>query len=183
MIYIDRNLSDGRDYPCIRHDAGEAAVQRLMDQKAIKETVAHAPFSNGEYGACYVIGMEDLDKCKIGFSVQPDVRLRQIQTGLWGKGVCHALFWCLKVDAQILEFNALRSAKASGRRLKGEWVDLTPTEATQLVFNAGPMRFTDSAMFLDRWISASFQTPTFRNQGIVGSVENIRAWEQSKGIY
>jgi len=91
----------------------------------------------------YVIG-SDGDRQKIGFSKDVDRRLRSLQTGNPAKLRIHHVEPVPENRVRVLERKLHR--ELNHKRLKGEWFDLTPTEATQFLQHA-VIRWLD-----DQWI-------------------------------
>lgn len=160
-MYTEQYLRDNFRMKCVDYAQWSKAdlVRAVMDQTSIRETIAATKTwrAGQSFGVCYVIGLEGLNRAKIGFTVNPSKRLEQLSVGLWETPKCHALFWSHASNAKFIEFKALALAKQRGHRLKGEWVGLTGEEAAQLVLEAiwGETHFTDSANFMAEWFAAA----------------------------
>ena len=136
--------------------------------KAALSRVSANPQAFQEFGAVYVIGLADMDICKVGFSVNPAKRITTLQTALWGEVQCHALLWAPSTVAHGIEHKALKAAREHNVRLKGEWVMLPPSEAVGLVLSAmvGTEAFVDSGTFIEVWAPPKEQL--YRRGGKLG---------------
>jgi hypothetical protein len=75
----------------------------------------------------YVIAGPDRSPVKLGFSAQPEKRVRQLQTG---SSIVLSLYHIEKVDASRVKIAEKALHRLLGyKRLSGEWFDLTVEEA------------------------------------------------------
>lgn len=110
----------------------------------------------------YVIGVSGLPVSKIGISVSPLKRVRQLQVNHWADLTIHAVLWTKAEFANQVEKLALQAASEMGVRLRGEWVNMEPSEAAELVCKAG--RYCDAnAVDGQQWV-----------KNISGRVEALR---------
>jgi hypothetical protein len=134
----------------------EDIIQLCMAPEPLKlclelRDLAGIHWDHGPEKAVYVIGRPDADTCKIGVAKNPKKRFDQLQTGSPHKLKIHALFWVLDGWAERVESAALKTAKAMGIRLSGEWIDGTPEMAALLIasaIKAGHVKVADSAMMI-----------------------------------
>lgn len=174
----------GLRYPTVNYDnwERETFTQSIMNADWIKKSVDLVKTwgSGHDFGACYVIGLKGLDKCKIGFSTNPAKRLMQFRVGLWEEPVFHAIFWSFADAAMLVEFEALALAKRKKSRLKGEWVDLSPVAATDVVVEAIWKRIavSDSENFYHEWVPGVILPPDPRR--VATSVSGFYEWAESK---
>ncbi len=83
----------------------------------------------------YVIGTSDRNVSKIGLAGSPGSRFKELQGANWADLHIAGLLWAYG-SARLIEHRALKTATEMGKRLNGEWVALSPDEATLLVAEA-----------------------------------------------
>jgi hypothetical protein len=86
------------------------------------------------YCGVYVISTDSLTPCKVGVSVNPSKRLATLQTSHWRELQVSEYRWCETVaDAGRVEKEAHNILRANGKALLGEWFDVRPTEAVEII--------------------------------------------------
>lgn len=98
----------------------------------------------------YVISASELGPVKIGLSIHPEKRVRQLQTGHAEKLALHHREPITEQCARPMEQIVHRENRH--RKLKGEWFDMTVAEAVAEIRHA-MIRFESEAQ-----IQASFRT-------------------------
>lgn len=89
---------------------------------------------NLPYCSLYVISTDGEWPCKIGVSVSPYRRVMSIQTSVWRPlSVSHCVFTPSVDDAKKLEKAVHRRLSEDSRWLHGEWFDLKPKQALEMV--------------------------------------------------
>ncbi len=78
----------------------------------------------------YAIG-NDKDKQKIGFSKEPEKRLKSLQTGNSDKLFLHHIIECPEHNIRKLEQKIHK--ELSYKKLKGEWFSMTPKDAIEYI--------------------------------------------------
>jgi hypothetical protein len=171
---------------CIDHAKWERDALRaaVMDDPAIDAATLLSAQWNDEghpFGAVYVMGVDGLDKCKIGFSTNPTKRIRQLKTGLWAAPKVYALIWSQAFIARTIEMHSLRLAKRRSLRLSGEWINLAGSDAVNVVLDAITFEaFTDSGTFVDQWAPAFAMRSNPTRQAEAVSVEDLHRWERDQ---
>jgi hypothetical protein len=86
------------------------------------------------YCSVYIISPDNHWPCKIGISVNPRVRVCQIQTSCWRPLKVDLSVYCAStVEAKKLESAIHSELCADGKQLSGEWFDIRATEARDLL--------------------------------------------------
>lgn len=184
-MYREVRFTDGRSYPCMDRAKlpTNELLQAVTDREAIAQASSKISSIDHPFGACYVMGIPGEDKCKIGYSRNPSGRRLQIEGGLWGKVEIFGLFWSYGQIANGIEQSALREARKQKIRLKGEWVNVPPEEAAQLILSSCDIshQFTDSATFSASWLAirAAPIPPSASRQNV--SWDNQVKWARMKG--
>jgi hypothetical protein len=103
--------------------------------------------------ACYVVGPDDAEICKIGVAGHPIKRLDGLQCGNWHDLKIHGLCW-FESGSVVAEQTALAAAKEMGISVRGEWVMAAPRDAVELVLKAArykALKCADSGAWLNNW--------------------------------
>lgn len=115
----------------------ELLASRAMDHHTnarASQRVADMPRATSTNDcAIYVMGPASGAASKIGVSASPLVRLQQLQAGNYEPLKIYALFWLPEGQAFGVERLSLRVIAKMGRRLTGEWCDLSPPDITSLI--------------------------------------------------
>ncbi len=89
--------------------------------------------SKGLDHCIYVIAPSSGMVSKVGYSCNPKRRLDSLQTAHYELLSVKYLFWLPESTALKIERLVLKKAKDSSLRLAGEWVNLFPADAAQLI--------------------------------------------------
>lgn len=86
------------------------------------------------YCSVYVITPDNEWPCKIGVSVFPEKRLQTLQTSVWRRLKVAKCFVCnTTTEARRLEKKVHRTLTDDAKWLHGEWFDMRPDEAADIV--------------------------------------------------
>lgn len=160
-IYSNRRFPGGVSRLCIDFRANQDDVVKALTDDPANRAASRWLDKNRRlsenFAACYIISCDAIGRTKIGYSTNPDVRLRGMGTALPYKPEMVALFWSFRWNAKIIEGKCLNRAKALGVRSNGEWVTTNGHDTTRLALDAvrHETPFIDSAGFLEHWVSRS----------------------------
>lgn len=87
----------------------------------------------GDQCAVYVIAPEDETPIKIGHARNCILRLKGLQTQHWVDLMIYEAVWLPKEEAKKVEKKCHAILIKKGRRLRGEWFDITAEEGARLV--------------------------------------------------
>lgn len=136
--------------------APEILARAAMDDEAnAKASVCCKSWGGAQ--CVYVISANEGESSKIGVTGDPLARLASLQTANWQPLTIAALFWLqsgryLSESRLKVEATALRAAREMGVLLSGEWVDLDPIDAAELVVKAAKYEkidIVDSAQWIE----------------------------------
>lgn len=102
----------------------------------------------------YIVTPDNKWPCKIGISVHPEKRIRSLQTSVWRPlSVAHC-FACAGVkEAKSLERKVHETLTDMSRWLHGEWFDMRPEEAADIVrFSASLIGVECTDKIEDEWV-------------------------------
>jgi hypothetical protein len=111
----------------------------------------------------YVISPKSGVACKIGLAKYPRKRLGDLQVGCWEKLEFAGCIGFVEDNLMPVEKLAHKLAEKVGRRLSGEWFDITPTKALECIYRASlefgiePMSVTDYRILADECSDAEQQ--------------------------
>lgn len=89
------------------------------------------------YCGVYVITPDKRWPCKIGISISPMKRLASIQTSVWLPVTVSGYRWCVDTkSARAIERAAHKELKRQSRELFGEWFDVRPPDALEVMDRA-----------------------------------------------
>lgn len=89
--------------------------------------------TKGNEKAVYIIGVGDAHVSKIGISYDPIGRMNNLQGAHYADLHIHAVVFCPTRKSGSIEQVALERATEQGKRLRGEWVAMSPDDALRLV--------------------------------------------------
>lgn len=82
----------------------------------------------------YIVAPDNGWPCKIGVSVHPERRVKDLQTSVWKPlAVAHSFCCASTKSARSLEAKAHETLTEMNRWLHGEWFDMRPDEAADIV--------------------------------------------------
>lgn len=86
------------------------------------------------YGSIYIVAPDNDWPCKIGISANPRKRLLQLQTSVWRPIQVARCYWAETMrEAKRLEAAVHRRLTEDSRWLHGEWFDMRPDEAAEML--------------------------------------------------
>lgn len=139
------------------------------------------------YCSVYVIAPLDGWPCKIGISTSAYKRLVQLQTSVWKQLEVKWCGWLPSVkDARSLEKRCHTTLTDTGKWLHGEWFDLRPDKAIELVeFEAALAGVSPSTElppgvsrdFVQKLFDARYQPGYAHFDKYTSRVENAMNWE------
>jgi hypothetical protein len=111
----------------------EACGHNLANRKASQfAEFAKGQIRNADH-AVYVAALKSGRACKIGVTNNPLQRLLGLQNGCHERISLTHLFWMPRAAAIGIEGLALRTATRLGKRLLGEWVEMSADQAALVV--------------------------------------------------
>lgn len=82
----------------------------------------------------YVVAADNRWPCKIGISTYPGKRVRSLQTSVWRPLHVAKCYWAPTVkEARRLEMAVHRRLTEESRWLHGEWFDMHPDKASEMI--------------------------------------------------
>jgi len=166
-------------------------IAMSMDNRSdIQIACALARSLTGEAGAkaeqaVYVIGTDDPNISKIGVAGDPSKRFKSLQTANAKKLRISGLLWSY-FSARQIEYLALKNAGKAGKRIRGEWVEMSPDEAMLLVAEAAEelrSMVADSGMWVrnrNRIRDAAIEYRQAEFDRASNTVQNIRTQQYNK---
>lgn len=121
--------------------------------------------TSGYEKAVYVIAVEGRAITKIGISADPIKRLRDLNNSHYRKLRLHGVVFCPTRKSGSIEQEALLRATLRKKRLKGEWTELEPDEALQVVLESardGDWPTCDGRTYLDNMIARTKALHAYR---------------------
>ena len=112
------------------------------EMNSIEENLWRTDWKRNGYPYCgvYVISTDSLIPCKIGISVNPIKRLMSLQTAHWRPLQISGYRWCAhQSDALKVEQKAHMILREDGKELLGEWFDIRPSQAVDVIEWASKM--------------------------------------------
>lgn len=172
-IHADVRFPGTQAFRCIDFRAAPndvfAALTDAPSNKAASRLVDRNRKLIKNFAACYVFECESIGRTKIGFSTNPDLRLRGISTLLPDRAKIVALFWSFPERARMIEGKSLIAAKRRGVKANGEWVTISGHETVRLIMETVryEVPYVDSSGFLDHWVSRDDMPNEYlKNEGI-----------------
>lgn len=86
------------------------------------------------YCSLYIVSPDNSWPCKVGISVAPRKRVMGLQVSVWRPLRVAHCFWCPSIkDARSLEARLHETLTKDNKWLHGEWFDMRPEDAVDLV--------------------------------------------------
>lgn len=124
------------------------------DKPAVREALVDSADGSGsarindgnikEWSCIYVIGCKEISKVKIGFSADPERRMRSMQIGCPYILNLYGASFGPELDIIAIERLVHKNLKSQGAHYRGEWFSVSPHEAMEAI--AGASR--QSGLFL-----------------------------------